>query len=122
MKSCLIVDDSNIIRKVARRFVEDMHYVVSEAESAQEALDRCKVELPDVIILDWHMPAMSAMEFLSALRVTISGRRPYIIYCTTENDSGEISRAISAGADTYMMKPFDRQMIITKFAEIPKAA
>ena len=123
MKRCLIVDDSSVIRKVARGILESMKYEVIEAENGLEALDRCRENLaPDLIILDWHLPVMSAMEFLSSLRLTVTGKRPYIIYCTTENDPTDIARAFSAGADDYFMKPFDRASLVNKLAEISVAA
>lgn len=119
MKRCLIVDDSSVIRKVARNIVESMNYEVLEAENGQEALDRCRaVPAPDLILLDWHMPVMGALEFLSALRLTNSGRRPYIIYMTTENDATDISRALASGADDYFLKPFDRAALVNKITEI----
>ena len=123
MKRCLIVDDSSVIRKVARGILESMHYEVVEAENGQEALNRCReVPAPDLIILDWHLPVMSAFEFLSALRLSVAGKRPYIIYCTTENDPTDIARAFSAGADDFFMKPFDRASLVGKIAEISVAA
>lgn len=121
MKRCLIADDSAVIRKVARQILERMNYEVSEAENGQEALVRCAADAPDIVLLDWQMPVSGAMEFLAGLRKTTSGRRPHIIYCTTEHDPIYISNAISAGADDYLMKPFDRKMLSdkleTKFAQ-----
>lgn len=123
MKRCLIIDDSTVIRKVARSILESMQYEVSEAENGREGLDRCRqTPAPDLIILDWYLPVMGAFEFLSSLRQTLSGRRPYIIYCTTENDPNDIARALSAGADDYFLKPFDRASLINKLAEIAVAA
>lgn len=122
MKRCLIVDDSSVIRKIARVILERQGYEISEAENGKEALARCKTEVPDIILLDWHMPVMSALEFLAALRVSISGRRPHIVYCTTENDLGDISRALAAGADDVMLKPFDRASLLAKMANVAAAA
>lgn len=122
MKRCLVVDDASVIRKVSRVFLEDYGYEVTEAESAQEALEACKSRAPDLIMLDWHMPGLSAMEFLTALRVSLSGKRPIIVYCTTENDPADISRAFAAGADDYLLKPFDRDTFMTKLQEISMAA
>jgi two-component system, chemotaxis family, chemotaxis protein CheY len=116
MKRCLIVDDSNVIRKVARGILEDLGYDISEAENGKEALAICKSNPPDVIFLDWQLPVMGALEFLRGLRLHLSGKRPHIIYCTTENDFSDLSRAYAAGADDFMMKPFDRQMMLEKFA------
>jgi two-component system, chemotaxis family, chemotaxis protein CheY len=115
MKRCLIVDDSSVIRKVARGILESIGYEISEAESGKEALAVCKSNPPDVIMLDWQLPGMSALDFLGALRIHLAGRHPHIIYCTTENDFSDLSRAYAAGADDFMMKPFDRQMVLEKF-------
>ncbi len=118
MKICLVVDDASVIRKIARHIIESMRYTVDEAETAQQALEACRNEMPDLILLDWQMPGSSAIETISAIRAIRSDRRPVIIYCTTEYDSVDISRAFAAGADTFLMKPFDRQSIDTKLSEI----
>src|SRR5690242_21571239 len=68
MKSCLIVDDSKVIRKVARHILETLEFDVEEAGDGQEALSRCEAKMPDVVLLDWNMPVMSGMEFLKMLR------------------------------------------------------
>jgi len=117
MKSCLIVDDSSVVRKVARRILEDIDYIVDEAEDGQEAMDKCRGELPDAILLDWNMPIMSGLEFLKLLRAYVGGERVHVVYCTTENDIGAIAMALKAGASDYMMKPFDRQMLESKFID-----
>ena len=115
MKSCLIVDDSSVVRKVARRILEDMDYIVEEAEDGQDAFDKCRQEMPDAILLDWHMPIMSGLEFLKLLRAYVGGDKPHIVYCTVENDIGAIALALKAGANDYMMKPFDRAILEAKF-------
>lgn len=118
MKYCLVVDDSELIRKVARRILESMHFEIAVAENGQEAIERCQERMPDAILLDWHMPVMNGLDFLSALRFAKPVRRPYVIYCTTENDPAEIARALAAGADEYIMKPFDRDSLTAKFPDI----
>ena len=90
MKSCLIVDDSSVVRKVARRILEDIDYIVDEAEDGQEAFDKCRQEMPDAILLDWQMPVMGGLEFLKLLRAYVGGSAPYIVFCVTENDIGQI--------------------------------
>ncbi len=114
MKSCLVVDDSKVIRKVARHILEGLSFRVDEACDGQEALARCQDTPPDVILLDWNMPVMSGIEFLRALAQAEIARRPKVVFCTTENDAGHIRAAIDAGADEYMMKPFDRETIESK--------
>lgn len=116
MKSCLVVDDSSVVRKVARRILEDMDYIVDEAEDGQEAYEKCRQEMPDSILLDWNMPIKSGLEFLKDLRGYTGGDKPKVIFCTTENDVGHIAVALKAGADEYIMKPFDRDILESKFA------
>ncbi|GAB4238039.1 MAG: response regulator [Methyloligellaceae bacterium] len=118
MKHCLVVDDSSVIRKVARCILEEMSFSTSEAENGEVALSKCRGQMPDVVLLDWNMPVMDGIEFLVALRKEEGGDRPKVIFCTTENDADHITRAISAGANEYIMKPFDREIIAAKFQEV----
>ena len=107
MKRCLIAEASEIIRRVARHFIEQAGLEVLEADTAQDALALCKQKKPDLLLLDWRLPGMSTVEVLSALRY--SGlKRPTVIYWTTDNDGADIARAIAAGASHYMIKPFTR--------------
>ena len=117
MKHCLVVDDSEVIRKVARRILKTMNFEVSEAENGQEAIERCQMRTPDAILLDWQMPVMSGVEFLGSLRLANLAKRPFVIYCTTENDPSDIARAFAAGADEYILKPFDREAIEAKMTD-----
>lgn len=118
MKSCLVVDDSSVVRKVARRILEDMDYIIGEAEDGQEAFDKCRAEMPDAILLDWNMPIKSGLEFLKELRAYEGGDRPKVVFCTTENDVGHIAMALRAGANEYIMKPFDREILESKFESL----
>ena len=118
MKHCLVVDDSSVIRKVARCILEDMSFATSEAENGQDALEKCRSAMPDAVLLDWNMPVMDGIEFLVALRREAGGEMPKVIFCTTENDADHITRAINAGANEYIMKPFDRDIIAAKFEEV----
>ena len=114
MKSCLIVDDSKVIRKVARHILETLEFEVDEAGDGQEALSRCEAKMPDVVLLDWNMPVMSGMEFLKLLRQRGHDDQPKVVFCTTENDMAHIRAALEAGADEYVMKPFDRETLHIK--------
>ena len=118
MPFCLVVDDSRVVRKVARRIVEDLGFSCEEAEDGQKAYDYCTGTMPDVILLDWNMPIMSGIEFLEKLRQMPSGENPKVIFCTTENDMAHIQRAMTAGANEYIMKPFDSEIIESKFSQI----
>ncbi|MES2451909.1 response regulator [Sphingomonas sp. QA11] len=114
MKTCLVVDDSKVIRKVARHILETLNFQVSEAGDGREALDSCLASTPDVVLLDWNMPVMSGMDFLRALRDSSLSHRPKVVFCTTENGMAHIRAAIEAGADEYVMKPFDRETLESK--------
>lgn len=122
-KSCLVVDDSKVIRKVARHILESMAFAVEEAADGQEALTFCRVNRPDVILLDWNMPVMSGMEFLGAFNDLDFGQaeRPRVVFCTTENSIDHIRAAIEAGADEYVMKPFDHDTLQMKLQLIGAA-
>ena len=114
MKTCLIVDDSRVIRKVSRHMVETLGFEVEEAADGEEALAMCDKAMPDVILLDWNMPVMSGIEFITMLRQRANGGTPKVVFCTTENDVAHIREAIDAGADEYVMKPFDHETLQIK--------
>jgi two-component system chemotaxis response regulator CheY len=118
MKSCLVVDDSSVIRKVARRILEGLEFQIFEAEDGEQALDVCRNRMPDAVLLDWNMPKMDGYEFLRVLRRLPDGDRPKVVFCTTENDVAHIARALHAGANEYIMKPFDKEIVEAKFQEV----
>jgi len=114
MNHCLIVDDSRVIRKVSRQIVESLSFRVSEAENGEVGLLACQTEMPDLILLDWNMPVMDGYTFLTRLRETPEGQHPVVVFCTTENDVQYITRALDAGANEYIMKPFDKGILAAK--------
>lgn len=118
MKSCLIVDDSRVIRMVARRILEQLSFEIMEAVDGQDALKVCQRQMPDAILLDWNMPVMNGIDFLKNLRRSDGGGGPIVVFCTTENDISHIREAIEAGANEYIMKPFDRDIIEAKFSQV----
>lgn len=118
MKSCLVVDDSKVVRMVARRILQELQFSIEEAEDGKQALEACERALPDAILLDWNMPVMNGIEFLRALRKMPGGDGPVVVFCTTENDMKHIQEAISSGANEYIMKPFDSDIIATKFQQV----
>ncbi len=117
MKTCLLVDDSRVIRKVARRILEDLGFEVAEASDGLEALAWCRAAMPDVILLDWNMPVMNGLDFLRQLRTEPGGDAPKVVFCTVEGEPARIREALAAGACEYIMKPFDGDIIQAKFAE-----
>lgn len=118
MTTCLIVDDSKIVRKVVRRIVEVFGFTILEAENGREALDHVRASTVDVMILDWNMPVMDGMECMKAIRADTDIHQPKIIFCTTENEFNKIQQAMMNGADEYVMKPFDEAIIAGKLSQL----
>lgn len=118
MKTCLIVDDSRVVRKVAGRIVANLDFQVTEAVDGAEALAKCREAMPDVILLDWNMPVMNGLDFLRAVRREKDGALPKIVFCSTETDRDHITEALRSGADEFVMKPFDSDILESKFAEV----
>ena len=118
MKRCLIVDDSRIIRKVARKILEGMDFAIDEAEDGATALEICRRDMPTAILLDGNMPARGSLEFLRSLRRENGGDKPVVLLSTFENNVGQIAEAVNAGANEYIMKPFDSGVVEAKFADV----
>ena len=118
MRTCLVVDDSSVIRKVARRILESLDFQITEAEDGSKALEVCQHKLPDAVLLDWNMPVMDGFEFMGHMRRLPGGDQPKVVFCTTENNVAHIAQALSGGANEYIMKPFDKDIIADKFAEV----
>ena len=117
-RSCLVVDDSSPIRRIVAGLFRDLGYDVAEAPTGQHALDHCRSSTPDIVMLDWNMPVMDGITCLRALRASKLPRRPVVVMCTTESQIGKIQQALSAGADEYIMKPFDREVLLDKLAQL----
>lgn len=122
MKTCLVVDDSRVIRKVARRILEDLGFQVAEAADGADALAFCRAAMPDAILLDWHMPVMAGPEFLRRLRLEPGGEAPRVIFCSGETQLARIREALETGADEFIMKPFDAEIMVGKLAAAGVAA
>ncbi len=118
MKTCLVVDDSRVVRRVARQIVEDLGFECIEAEDGKQALEQCLIKMPDCVLLDWNMPVMTGIEYLRELRKVEGGNSPMVVFCTTENDMSKIMEALAAGANEYIMKPFDSDIIRSKFEQV----
>jgi two-component system, chemotaxis family, chemotaxis protein CheY len=115
-KLCLVVDDSRVVRKVARRILEDLGFEVAEAADGVEALAWVRTAMPEAILLDWNMPAMNGLEFLRRLRQEPGGTAPKVVFCSVECDLDRIREALDGGADEYIMKPFDGDIVASKLA------
>jgi len=116
--TCLVVDDSRVVRKAARRILERLGFDVEEAENGEAALIQCQKSLPRAVLLDWNMPVMNGLEFLVAARRTYGPDEPVVVLCTTESALDRIVEALEAGAQEYVMKPFDESIISDKFMEV----
>lgn len=117
-RTCLVVDDSRVVRKVARRILEAHGFAVAEAEDGARALDACRSAMPDCVLLDWNMPVMNGLEFLKAVRAEFGDAGPPVVFCTTETEMTFIEQAIEHGAQEYLMKPFDEEILLGKLAQV----
>lgn len=117
MKIVMIADDSPVIRKVGRRLLEDMGFVVVDAQDANQAVEMCRDNMPDVVILDHDMPGPDTLEVISEILLLPDGRKAKILYCLSEVKVPEMTKAKRAGACGFLMKPFDKAVLEAKFAE-----
>ena len=123
MKFCLLVEQSDVIRKIAKHLLEEEHYLVVEADNGKTALDMFKRGVPDLILLDWQVKNIGALEFLAQIQPLLDdNKRTRIVYCTTENDPAVISKALQASATDVLMKPFTRKMFMAKLQPAALAA
>lgn len=114
MKKCLVVDDSRVIRKLACKMLSELSIETAEAENGAIAYEMCCASMPDVVLLDWNMPVLDGMEFLRKLRAGPFKAQPKVLFCTTETEFSNIARALQEGADEYIMKPFDEEILSSK--------
>lgn len=118
MKKALVVDDSRVVRSVSNRIMQGLGFEVREAENGEVALNACKQQMPDVILLDWNMPVMDGLQFVNAFKAVPGSSNVKIIFCTTENEVSKIQQAVAAGAHEYVMKPFDSEIIQNKLQQL----
>ena len=118
MKTCLVVDDSKVVRQVAGKILKRLAFEIVEAGDGAEALTRCQNKMPDAILLDWNLPVMDSVEFLREMRKLPSGNDPLVVFCGGAGDENEAEHALSVGANNYVAKPFDGYAIETKFQQI----
>jgi len=116
--TCLVVDDSAVVRKVARRILERLGFSVREAADGQQALEACRAEMPRAVLLDRNMPVLDGIGFLKALRAEFGPDDPVVVMCTTEAAMDRILEGIEAGAQEYVMKPFDEGILQDKLAQV----
>jgi CheY-like chemotaxis protein len=117
-RTCLIVDDSRVIRKVSSKIAISLGYVPVEAENGEEALARCKKSMPDLVLTDWNMPEMDGIEFVTKLRSIPTPKEPVVVFCTSNGEAKDIHDGIAAGADDYIVKPFDEAALKAKLEKL----
>ncbi len=117
-RTCLIVDDSRVIRKVSSKIALSLGYVPVEAENGEEALARCKKAMPDLVLTDWNMPEMDGIEFVRRLRDIPTPKEPVVVFCTSNGEARDIHEGIAAGADDYIVKPFDEAALKAKLEKL----
>lgn len=117
-KACLIVDDSRVIRKVSSKIARSLGYVPVEAQDGIEALARCRKAMPALVLTDWNMPEMDGLEFVRQLRAIPTPKPPVVVFCTAKGDATDIHEGIKAGADDYIVKPFDEAALKAKLEQL----
>lgn len=115
----LIVDDSRPIRRIEKDMLTEMGFETYDAAHGKEALDRLKSEpLPDVILVDWNMPEMNGLDLIKAIRQDARFSGTMLLMVTTETETDQMLRALTAGADEYLMKPFTKDSLLDKLQMI----
>lgn len=122
IRNCLILDDSPPVRRVAGFIIGDLGFAITEAASDETALGLCRNTMPDVVLLDGDLPENGAISFITALRSAPGGAKPVIVVCIAERDMRQITEAGAAGANSYLLKPFDAETIRAKFNKLELAA
>jgi two-component system chemotaxis response regulator CheY len=111
----LVVDDSSTMRMILREFLKKLGFEVSEAGNGQEALDRLKaMGKADLVLVDWNMPVMDGVSFVRAVRADPGYATLPLLMVTTNTELSQVSMALEAGANEYIMKPFTREMVRQK--------
>ncbi|MEO0871331.1 MAG: response regulator [Pseudomonadota bacterium] len=119
-KVCLIVDDSRVIRKVSAKIAKSLGYVPVEAQDGEEALARCNKAMPALVLTDWNMPEMDGIEFVRRLRAIPTPKEPIVVFCTSNGEARDIHEGIGAGADDYIVKPFDEAALRAKLEKLAR--
>ena len=111
----LVVDDSKAMRRILTRFLAPLGFHVSEAGNGREALELMgSSDGFDLVLVDWNMPVMDGIEFITALRSESSHDRTRLLVVTSQTEIEQIREALEAGADEFLMKPFTRESLLSK--------
>ncbi|MEM1193458.1 MAG: response regulator [Pseudomonadota bacterium] len=118
MQTCLIVEDSAVIRTIMAEMLKELGLSPVECATATEAVDYCRQDHPPVVFLDWDLPSLGALDFLRGVGGLPTDERPHIVLCATENDPQQFALAHAAGAAHHLLKPFDKRRLAVKLADI----
>ena len=121
MKTCIVVDDDPMYRDIGKFILEELGFVCDEASNGLEAYRKCLQSMPDLILLDWNMPVMNGYEFLINLRKESNGHVPKVIFSTSETAKEYMEKGIAAGADAYLGKPLDFELLAEKITQMRAA-
>jgi two-component system chemotaxis response regulator CheY len=122
MKRCIFVDASAVIRKVAKRILNGPDLQVIEAATGLDAITLCASDMPDIVVIDGALADMPAVECIRRIRAMPGPVKPRIAICLSEKDVGQIMRAKRAGAQFYLLKPFNRPQLLDRFRSLQDAA
>ncbi|MCV0397387.1 MAG: response regulator [Rhizobiaceae bacterium] len=122
MKRCMIIDDSSVIRKVARRILHGPDMEIVEAGTGREALAMCAVDMPEIVVVDATLPDIELVDFVRQVRAIEAPVVPDVYICMPELELGTIMRAKRAGAKGYILKPFDRSQLLQRFRQLQQKA
>ena len=120
MQRLMIADGSDIVRKVGKRILTELNFMVFEAGSCLEALHRCEAEMPNILIVDAGMDG--AIDLITTIRSLPAGKDVRIYYCVVEADLRKMMMGKRAGANDFLLKPFDRKILTSVFASLAAAA
>lgn len=117
MPFCLIVDDEELHREIDQCVIRHLGFETQEAANGKEAMEVCEEHMPNIILLDLMMPEMSGLQFLDKLRHMKEGKSPYVIVCSANGVESMRQKALEAGADAFLLKPFSPQSLLQTIAE-----
>jgi two-component system chemotaxis response regulator CheY len=118
----MFVDDSSVIRKVAKRILGGSDMIVIEAATGFDAIEMCAADMPEIIVVDGALPDMQTVDFIRRVRGLQGAVKPQILISLVEVDIGAIMRAKRAGAQGYLLKPFNRPQLLERFRTLQVAA
>lgn len=114
MSRCIVADDSKTMRLLLMKIMENFGYMVEEAEDGEDLLEQCTRDMPDLIISDWTLPLIDGIDVLYKIRSNPRAPQPVFLFCSHIKDPEIISQALKGGADDFIMRPFDEEIIAMK--------